>query len=236
MYSRISVAVMVFAAGLSTAVADETSDFSNRTAQQSYAIGLQTGRNLKRDKVDLDLEMLARGFRDALDTNAKPLLSDKELKMIMARVQQDARKTMIMNRRERSEKAREEGPKFLADHAQRPGVQVTPSGLQYSVVKQGRGPKPALSDTVQVRYRGTLLSGFEFDASPADQVAHLHVAQLPPGLKEALQAMPVGSHWSLVLPANLGYGDRGLDQDVGPNEVLQFDLELVAIDPPKDKE
>ena len=134
-----------------------------------------------------------------------------------------------MNRRGLGERNKEEGAAYLAANGAQAGVVTTDSGLQYKVLKAGSGATPGLSSTVLVNYRGTLLNGFEFDASPAGKPAEIVLAQLTPGMREALLAMPVGSKWQLVVPANLGYGERGLGADIGPYQVLQFDLELVGI-------
>jgi len=135
----------------------------------------------------------------------------------------------VLNRRALGERNKDDGAKFMADNARRPGVVTTESGLQYRILKTGTGARPFLNNTVLVNYRGTLPDGTEFDTSPADRPAELVVAQMVPGFKEALQLMPAGSVWQLVLPANLAYGDRGTGADVGPNQVLLFDVELVGI-------
>jgi len=103
------------------------------------------------------------------------------------------------------------------------------SGVQYKIVKAGDGKKPQLSDTILVNYRGTRLDGFEFDASPDGAPATLNVGQLIAGWKEATQLMSVGSKWQLVIPSQQAYGDRGVGQDIGPQQTLLFDVELVAI-------
>ncbi len=230
MQVRYAIAA-VLCCGMGLAVAEESSPFKTRAEQESYAIGAQTARTLRRDKTDIDVEMLVRGIRDGLSANgAAMLLSDKEVRAVMGRVQQEVRKNMVLNRREQGERARVEGAKFLASHAAEPGVVTTASGLQYRIESTGKGPRPVLGDVAQVRYRGTLLSGAEFDASPEDAPAHLVIAQTIAGLKEALQMMPVGSRWTLWVPAPLGYGERGKDAELGPHEVLKFELELVGID------
>jgi hypothetical protein len=225
----IAIGICLSATG---AFAAEAPIFKDRAAQESYAIGAQTAKTLRKDKIDIDIEMLVRGFRDGVSDDVGALrMSDKELKMVMSRVQQDVRKNMVLNRREQGERARTEGPEFLASHALEAGVLKTPSGVQYQVIQAGKGAKPELSSTVLVRYRGVLLNGYEFDASPEDgSPGRLVVAQTIAGLKEVLQMMPVGAHWKVVLPAALGYGDRGRDAELGPHEVLRFDIELIGIE------
>jgi FKBP-type peptidyl-prolyl cis-trans isomerase FklB len=221
--------LLVLATLVSTsALADDASPFKDRKEQDSYAIGAQTGRTLRKDNVEIDTEMLIRGLRDGLG-NGKLLLSEKDLHAVMSHVQQELHKNMVLNRRALGQRNLEEGARFLAENGRKDGVVTTASGLQYRVIKAGTGAKPFLNNTVSVNYRGTLLDGTEFDASPAGQPAQLVVAQTVLGLKEALQSMPAGSRWELAVPANLAYGDRGTGTDVGPNQVLLFDLELVGI-------
>ena len=221
--------LLVLATLVSTAVlADDASPFKDRKEQDSYAIGAQTGRTLRKDNVEIDAEMLVRGLRDGLGGD-RMLLSEKDLRAVMSRVQQEVHKNMVLNRRALGERNLEEGAKFLAENGKKEGVVTTASGLQYHVIKAGTGAKPFLNNTVSVNYRGTLPDGTEFDASPAGRPAELVVAQTVLGFKEALQLMAVGSHWQLVVPANLAYGDRGTGVDVGPNQVLLFDVELAGI-------
>jgi FKBP-type peptidyl-prolyl cis-trans isomerase FklB len=212
-----------------SALADEASPFKDRKEQESYAIGAQTGRTLKKDNVEIDPDMLIRGLKDGLG-GERMLLSEKELRAVMSEVQQELHKNMVLNRRALGERNKEEGAKYLAENGKRVGVVTTPSGLQYQVLKAGSGSaKPFLNNTVTVNYRGTLINGLEFDATPDDKPAQMVLAQAIPGFKEALQLMTVGARWRLVVPASLAYGDRGTGVDIGPNQVLLFDLELVGI-------
>jgi FKBP-type peptidyl-prolyl cis-trans isomerase FklB len=211
------------------ALADEASPFKDRKQQESYAIGAQTGRTLRKDNVEIDTDMLIRGLKDGLG-GERMLLSEKELRAVMSQVQQELHKNMVLNRRALGERNKEEGAKFLAEHAKQDGVVTTATGLQYQVLKAGSGgAKPLLTNTVTVNFRGTLINGFEFDATPDDKPAEMVVAQTITGFKEALQLMSVGAKWRIVLPASLAYGDRGSGTDIGPNQVLLFDLELVGI-------
>jgi FKBP-type peptidyl-prolyl cis-trans isomerase FklB len=211
-----------------TAYAEDAGAFKDKKQQQSYAIGAQTARTLRRDSVDVDEEMLVRGIRDGL-ADARLLLSDKELRAVMSHVQQDIHRNMVMNRRAVGERNKEQGAAYLAENAKKPGVVTTASGLQYRIVKSGTGPKPALGETVLVNFRGTFLDGSEFDASEDGKPAQMVAAQAMTGWKEALQMMPAGSRWQLAVPSHLAYGDRGAGANIGPNQVLLFDIELVSV-------
>jgi FKBP-type peptidyl-prolyl cis-trans isomerase FklB len=99
----------------------------------------------------------------------------------------------------------------------------------YKVIQEGSGRKPLESDMVEVNYRGSLIDGTQFDATEPGHPANLKVSALINGWKQALSMMSVGSKWHIVVPAQLAYGERGVGSDIGPNEVLVFELELVAI-------
>ena len=202
--------------------------FSDFKDQQSYAIGAQTGRTLKKDNVEINVELLVRGLRDALA--GEPLqMSEADLRAVMNHVQQDLHKNLVLNRRMAGERNLAAAVAYLADNGKQPGVVTTASGLQYRIIKAGSGRKPALIDTVAVNYRGTRPDGFEFEASQQGKPATIVVAQAIPGWKEALLQMPVGAHWQLMVPPNLAYSDRGSGADIGPNQLLLFDLELVDV-------
>ena len=124
----------------------------------------------------------------------------------------------------------EEGEKFLAENAEKEEVVVLPSGLQYEVIKKGRGATPSESDKVKVHYHGTLLDGTVFDSSvDRNEPAVFGVTQVIPGWTEALKLMPVGSKWKVYIPYDLAYGaeDRG---DIKPFSTLIFDVELISIE------
>ena len=123
-----------------------------------------------------------------------------------------------------------ENDAFLAKNRQKPGVTVTPSGLQYEVVKMGSGPKPSRINTVKVHYSGTLIDGTEFDSSiKRNTPAQFAVSGVIPGWTEALQLMPVGSKFILYIPENLGYGSKGAGDKIKPFSTLIFEVELLEI-------
>jgi FKBP-type peptidyl-prolyl cis-trans isomerase len=122
--------------------------------------------------------------------------------------------------------------KFLASNAKAPGVITTSSGLQYNVIREGTGPKPARTDTVLVHYEGRLLDKTVFDSSyKRGQPAAFPLDQVIPGWTEGVQLMPVGSKYHFVVPPALAYGARGAGGVIPPGAVLEFDIELLAIRP-----
>jgi FKBP-type peptidyl-prolyl cis-trans isomerase len=124
--------------------------------------------------------------------------------------------------------------KYLAANAQKPGVVVRPSGLQYNIIKSGFGPRPRPTDEVDCLYTGALINGKMFDGTEPLTPAHFTVNKLIPGWTEALQLMRIGDKWHIVIPANLAYGARGAgDGAIPPNQVLVFDMELLSVAHPK---
>ena len=207
------------------ATATAPSAFKSEKESMGYALGLQLGGRLK--GVDIDYAAIAAGIKDAA-TGAKALMSDDEIdasmtalqKLVMA--QADAEEAAL------AEKNQKAGDAFLAANAKKDGVKTTASGLQYKVLKAGAGKTPTADDTVSVNYTGTLIDGKEFDSSEGTPVT-FPVNRIIPGWTEALQLMKEGDKWQLFIPAKLAYADHGAGQDIGPNAVLIFEVELVSV-------
>jgi len=124
----------------------------------------------------------------------------------------------------------EAGKKFLEDNAKREGVKATPSALQYEVLKEGTGPKPGPTSTVEVHYEGRLINGKVFDSSyERKETISFPLNRVIPGWTEGLQLMTTGSKYRLFIPSELGYGARGAGADIPPNAALIFDVELISI-------
>jgi len=204
----------------------------------SYAIGMDVGKNMKesfkKNEIDVNSALLARGLRDALAGN-KPLLTEDEAKAVLTALNDDVRKRQQELHDAALAKNLKVGQDYLAANKDKPGVVVLPSGLQYKILKEGTGPKPAATDTVLVNYSGKLINGTEFDSSyKRGQPAKFPVGGgIIKGWTEALQLMPVGSKWELVIPSNLAYGEAGTPRGgpIGPNETLIFEVELISIEP-----
>ena len=196
----------------------------------SYAVGLNLGRGIHKEAVDVDPEILARGLRDGL-SDAKPQMTDEEVQATLSELQKQVTAHQQEVRQQATEKNKKAGEAFLAANKDKPGVVTLPSGLQYKIIEPGTGPKPTASDSVVCNYRGTLIDGTEFDSSyKRGQAATFPVGQVIKGWTEALQLMPVGSKWQLFIPADLAYGERGTNGGpIGPNETLVFEVQLVSI-------
>lgn len=194
----------------------------------SYGIGVSVAKNFKKQGTDVDLEILTLGLKSAL-AGERLLLPEKELRKIMNSYQVDIRKNALLSKRLALEDNKKKGEAYLAENKTKDGVVVLPNGVQYKILKEGNGRKPIESDIVKVSYRGTLLDGTEFDATEAGQSADLKMSALIVGWKETLKLMPVGSKWQIVIPSQLAYGERGVGNDIEPNETLVFEVELFEI-------
>ena len=198
--------------------AQENLALKSQKDKVSYIIGMDIGTNLKKQSIDIDSNILAKGVKDAL-SGGKPLLTEQEIQ-----------ETMIAFQKEVMEKQKKRGEAFLAENKNKEGVKTLPSGLQYKVIKAGTGKTPKLNNTVTTHYRGTLIDGTEFDSSyKRGQPVSFPVSGVIPGWTEALQLMQEGAKWQLFIPPNLGYGERGAGGVIGPNATLIFEMELISI-------
>ena len=217
-----------------TTVAKKPTVLTLKTQKEkaSYAIGLNIGKSMHKDSVDVDPAILLRGMKDGL-AGTKPLMTDDEAKAAMVALQADLRKKQEEKMLVQGEANKKEGETFLAENKTKDGVVALPSGLQYKILKEGAGPKPAATDTVVCNYKGTLLDNTEFDSSyKRGQPATFPVSGVIKGWTEALQLMPVGSKWQLFIPSDLAYGARGgPGGGIGPNATLVFEVELMSIQP-----
>jgi FKBP-type peptidyl-prolyl cis-trans isomerase FklB len=226
------IVILGFLFLVSQAHAQETSLLKNQKDKVSYIIGMDIGNNLKKQSIDVDPNILAKGVKDAL-SGAKPLLAEKEIQETMGAFQ----KEMMAKRQEVAKQNKKDGETFLADNKKKEGVKTLPSGLQYKVIKAGTGKKPKSTDTVTVHYRGTLINGTEFDSSyKRGQSVSFQVSGVIPGWTEALQLMEEGAKWQLFIPSNLAYGERGAGGAIGPNATLIFEVELVSIQERKENQ
>lgn len=199
----------------------------------SYAIGLNIGRSMRKDSVDVEPSILLRGLKDGL-ADSKPLLTDDEAKAAMTTLQADLRAKHEAKVELEAANSKKVGDEFLAENKTKEGVVTLPSGLQYKVLVEGTGPKPTAADTITCNYKGTLLDNTEFDSSyKRGKPATFPVSGIIKGWTEALQLMPVGSKWQLFIPPDLAYGERGgpAGGPIGPNATLVFEVELMSIQP-----
>jgi FKBP-type peptidyl-prolyl cis-trans isomerase len=182
---------------------------------------------MKNFSIEIDPDMVAMGAKDA--QAGKMMLSDEEIGTIL----NDLNKEMQAKQGEKikilAEKNKREDEAFLKENEKKKGIMKLSSGLQYKVIKEGTGKIPKATDTVPVHYRGTLLDGTEFDSSyKRNKPAEFKVNAVIPGWTEILQKMKTGSKYTVFIPSNLAYGEKG-SGPIGPNSVLTFDIELIAL-------
>ena len=187
----------------------------------SYAIGMNIAGNLKQQNLKVNSTIMAKAIDQVLNGQTTLMDGNAANAYIQGYFQNESMKKGAANKAV--------GDKYLAENKTKAGVVTLPSGLQYSIMKEGTGEKPASTDKVKVHYHGTLIDGSIFDSSvERGQPAEFGVTQVIQGWVEALQLMPVGSKWKLFIPSNLAYGPQG-PPSIGPNQVLIFEVELLEI-------
>jgi FKBP-type peptidyl-prolyl cis-trans isomerase len=190
----------------------------------SYGIGLQMGGQLAPAETHLDLDAFVAGIRDGMAGN-DPAVSQEELQVALEDLNAAIQEEMVAE----AAKVAAEGEAFLAENANKEGVMVTESGLQYEVLREGEGPMLTAGDRALLHYRGTLLDGTEFDGSYDGDPVEFDVAGMIPGFSEGMQLMQPGGHYRLFIPSDLAYGPNGTGGVIGPNATLIFEVEILEI-------
>lgn len=194
--------------------------FKSEIDKVSYIIGTQVGKGLKSQNMDLNLDLFLKGIKDML-AGKEPALNEQEIQMTMMLFGQ----TMKEKQQKQAENNLAEGKDYLEKNKKKENVNVTTSGLQYKVIKKGTGKTPQRIDRVKTNYRGSLISGKEFDSNKSAEFA---VGGVIKGWTEALLLMKEGAKWQLVIPSELAYGPQGRPR-IPANSVLIFEIELLEI-------
>src|SRR6056297_196907 len=207
------------------------SSLESRMDSVSYSLGYFYGQTLATEGVDsLQNGQFIAGLNQAMD-EVDPAIDEMTMQTVMRSFQQE----LTMNRQARQQEAAsdniEEGREFLEENAQKDDVMVTESGLQYRVIEEGSGVSPTAEDEVEVHYRGTLLSGEEFDSSYSrDETATFPLNRVIPGWTEGLQLMSEGATYEFFIPADLAYGNNPPPGSIiEPGSVLIFEVELIDV-------
>ena len=229
---KLKSCVIVLAGLMSSyAFADATPTKTLTTNKEmvSYSIGVDLGRNMAKQKLDVDVNALATGLQNGF-TGGPLLLTDEKMKEVLMNFQKDfiaKRNAEVALKAQENQKV---GKDFLAANKTKAGVVTLPSGLQYKVVTMGKGTKPSASDTVTVEYTGTLINGKVFDTSKnAGHPISFKVDQVIKGWTEVLQLMPEGSTFDVYIPSDLAYGTQAVGSMIGPNETLIFNIHLISV-------
>ncbi|GAA0291770.1 FKBP-type peptidyl-prolyl cis-trans isomerase [Psychrosphaera haliotis] len=202
------------------------SQFTSVEQQASYGIGRQIGDQVASNPFEgLDATAVAQGVIDSLE-GKEYAVEVEDLRAAFGVINE----RMQAAQAEQAKAASAEGQKFLDENAQREGVTVTESGLQFEVITEGSGEKPTAASTVKTHYHGTLIDGTVFDSSyDRGEPVEFPVGGVIKGWTEALQMMTVGSKWRLAIPYELAYGEQGAGGAIGPYQTLVFDVELLEI-------
>jgi len=231
---------MIFAIALvsGATAAEEAPALKTQKEKISYALGMDLGNQFRKMSVEVDPALFGQALKDAL-AGGNTLLTEEQVRAVISELQAEVKRKEAARRKGTGEPTGEAallaaynnkaGEEFLAGNRTKEGVVALPSGLQYKILKEGSGHKPAPDDTVVCHYRGTLIDGTEFDSSyKREQPVDLKVGGVIKGFAEALQLMPVGSKWEVFAPPGLAYGESGAGP-IGPNATLKFEVELLAI-------
>ena len=206
----------------------------------SYSLGFSMGSRFVRDGLEINLEIFQEGMKDGF-TGSKQVLTEEEMQKTMMALQQKMmakRQTEHMKemeeRKNLGEANKEKGEKFLEANKAKEGVITLESGLQYKILKKGTGASPKATDIVKCHYKGTTIDGKEFDSSyKRGEPATFALNKVIKGWTEGLQLMKEGGKWEFFIPPELAYGEMGSGPQIGPNEVLIFEVELLGIEKPK---
>lgn len=203
----------------------EPEPLADDTAKAAYSLGYRFAENVQRQfPEDLDNEAFVRGVRDQLGAE-EALVDDAEAERVLTAMM-EARQAQAASE---SLENLEEGLAFLEENAERDGVVTLDSGLQYEVLEEGEGDKPAATDTVTTHYEGRLIDGEVFDSSyERGEPASFPLNRVIPGWTEGLQLMSPGAKYRLYVPSELAYGDQAAGS-IPPNSTLIFDVELLDV-------
>lgn len=212
------------------AVAGCTKKLDTDKKKASYAIGQQIGQNLKSQSIEVDADVIAMAISEAA-AGKESKLTKEQIQEAMTKLQEAS----VKKQQEMAEQNLKKGAEFLEKNKTAEGVKVTNSGLQYQMITEGTGPIPKADDTIKAHYKGTLITGEQFDSSyDRGTPAEFPVKGVIPGWTEALQMMKTGSKVKLWIPPELAYGPSARP-GIPANSVLAFEVELLEIMKPEKK-
>lgn len=215
--------------------ADKEITFETIKQKGSYIMGYNRGITLKKRQLtdELDFDFYMYGLKDA--AKGTPKIAEKDRQELFKEFYRGFSERLNAKRKALGEKNKAEGEKFLKENAAKEGIIVTESGLQYKVLKEGTGPQPKATDTVEVNYTGILIDGTEVESSlkRTGKPVKFPLDHVILAWREGIQLMKVGAKYKFFAPSKLCYGERGSGQAIPPNTVLIFEIELLGIEPAK---
>lgn len=227
----LSIAILALLNSCDSTQPRSSASLNTQIDSVSYSIGYLQGSGLAREGVDnLDIDNFVAGMQKAFD-GEEAEIDNMAMQMVIQEYLSEMQMAEAERRSQASEANREAAQAFLEENAERDDVMVTESGLQYRVIEEGTGARPAATDQVEVHYRGTLTNGEEFDSSHSrNQTATFPLNEVIPGWTEGVQLMSVGSTYEFFIPAELGYGNNPPPGSIiEPGSVLIFEVELIDI-------
>jgi FKBP-type peptidyl-prolyl cis-trans isomerase FklB len=199
----------------------------------SYSIGFDVGKSIQKQKIEVNPQTFMSGFKDG-QANKTSMMTEEDIRQTLLSLQTEMLERQKAEMKDLAAKNLAEGQKFLNDNKSKKDVKTTASGLQYRIIKEGKGDAPKATDTVSVHYLGKLINGTEFDSSyTRGEPVKFTVNGVIPGWTEALQLMKPGAKWELFIPSTLAYGEHGVGQIIGPNSPLIFEVELLSVEKPE---
>ncbi len=226
---KTKITLLCLALCSSSAFAKDISNTSSAAEQVGYSFGYLMGRSNAESMKDLDINAFVEGLKTA--AQGKPsALTDEEMGRVLTQFKKQAEAKQLIELKQKAEENAKIGSAFLAENAKKDGVKTTKSGLQYLVLKEGKGKSPKANSTVKVNYEGRLIDGTVFDSSIArNHPATFQVSQVIQGWTEGLQLMKEGASYRFFIPANLAYGQIGSGDVIEPNSTLIFDVDLLEV-------
>lgn len=221
------IAALTTMALLSTSL--YAAQLKTQTDKLSYTIGVDLGKNFKKQNITVNPDLVRQGMKDAT-SGSKLKMTSKQMEGTLKSFQASLVKKKQAAFQDSAQKNKAQGEAFLAKNKKNKDVKTLANGLQYKVIKAGSGKQPSLKDTVVVKYTGRLINGTVFDSTEkTGKPVTFKVSEVIPGWTQALQLMPVGSSWEVYIPSQLAYGAQGIGGPIGPNETLIFQIQLLAI-------
>ncbi len=206
---------------------------TTKTERFSYAVGTQIGGDFANKEIEIDFGQFSKGVKAAYQSKDN-LMTEDESKQVLDEVWKEYQERERAKRSAAGEAAKKEGTNYLTTNKKKPGVKVTASGLQYRVIKAGKGASPTKSDKAEVHYRGWTLDGNEFDSSYSrNKPSTFALTRVIPGWTEALVLMKPGAKWEIIVPFNLAYGPGGKRPKIPPYSTLRFEIELISFEQPQ---
>jgi FKBP-type peptidyl-prolyl cis-trans isomerase FklB len=232
-FLSIVAVVMLLAIITSCGPSNKKANLQTKQDSIAYVIGANIGANLKKnmdsDSLKFSPEVLMQGFKDALDGVDSSVVTEKEKQMIMMNFQKEMQQKQMEKMAAAATPNKEAGNKFLAENKKQAGVIETASGLQYKVIKEGKGKTPTATDQVTVNYEGKLLDGKIFDSSyDRKKPETFGVGGVIKGWTEGLLLMKEGGIYELYVKSDLAYGDQG-NQSIPGGSTLIFKVELIKV-------